>query len=343
MPKNPTILTMTLHRRACIQALLASTLPSASLGVRAQSKGAEVVNETWRDGARARNIPVKIRWPAASLSPSERPVVIFSHGLGGTVEGGAIWGEAWAAAGFAVLHLQHPGSDLDAARAVATSFADQSALRTLAGAPQLIARLADVSFALDEIERRHAVKQGHWANVRPNQVGMSGHSFGARTAMGMAGQRSPGFDDMNEPRLASFIAFSTAVPAMGDAAHAYERVTRPVMSVTDSLDGDVVGTGATPARRKGVFAALPKGVGKGPKAHLVLKDADHMTFAGQTGSAAEILPREAVTRGLQAAHHALIARITTDWWLATLTNHAPARLRLQQPAGLQTGDLWELG
>ena len=28
---------------------------------------------------------------------------MFSHGLGGTREGGAVWGEAWAAAGFVVV------------------------------------------------------------------------------------------------------------------------------------------------------------------------------------------------------------------------------------------------
>ena len=34
------------------------------------------------------------------------PVVLFSHGLGGTRDGGAVWGEAWAAADFVVVHLQ---------------------------------------------------------------------------------------------------------------------------------------------------------------------------------------------------------------------------------------------
>ena len=99
----------------------------------------------------------------------------------------------------------------------------------------------------------------------------------------------------------------------------------------------------TPERRRAVYSALPKGDGRGPKAQLVLKDADHMTFAGQTGAAAEILPREAVTRELQAAHHALVARITTDWWLATLTNDTAARERLKTPTGLQRGDVWEQG
>jgi hypothetical protein len=50
-----------------------------------------------------------------------------------------------------------------------------------------------------------------------------------------------------------------------------------------------------------------------------------------------------VTRELQSAHHALVARVTTDWWLATLSNDAPARERLQKPTGLHEGDVWERG
>ena len=286
---------------------------------------------------------VKIRWPDATGFTGPRPVVIFSHGLGGTVDGGAVWDEAWAAAGCVVLHLQHRGSDLDAVRGATTTFTDQRALRTLAGPAQLVARLRDVTFALDEIGRRHAAAQGRWAGVRPDRVGMSGHSFGAHTTLGMAGQRYPGFDSVAEPRLASFVAFSPSVPVAGDAARAFERLTRPLLSITGTLDSDVVGNGATPERRRAVFAALPQGAGKGQKAHLVLKDADHMTFGGQTGRAAEIIPREAVTRVLQAPHHALVARITTDWWLATLTDDATARERLRNPVGQQRGDVWKQG
>jgi len=305
---------------------------------RAQSASAGTgVDETWRDAARKREVPVKLRWPDAAAHPGPRPVVLFSHGLGGTREGGAIWGEAWAAAGFVVLHLQHAGSDLAAVRASATSFTDVRGLLAAATVQQLLARLRDVAFALDEITRRHTAGEERWASVRPHQVGLSGHSFGAQTTLRMAGQRFPGFDGVTEPRLASFIAFSPSLPVIGDAQRAFERMTRPLLSVTGTRDQDVLGTGATPDRRASVFAALPKG----DKAHLVLQEADHMTFAGQTGLAAEILPREQITRDLQAMHHATVAAITTDWWRATLSGDPAARERLLSPQGQRAGDLWE--
>ena len=339
MPTNPIIQPMTLPRRAYVQALLASILPGVPLYVRAQTLGAEVVNETWVDTARNREIPIKIRWPGAAALPGERPVVIFSHGLGGTVDGGAAWGEAWAAAGFVVLHLQHRGSDLDALRARTNTFVDQQALRAVATPQEFMARMLDVVFVLDELGRRHAARAGRWATARPVQVGMSGHSFGAQTTLGMAGQRFPGYRGLEEARLASFIAFSPALPLQMEARRSFEPVERPALSITGTLDGDVAGAGNTVERRIAVFGALPAG----RKAHLVLKDADHMTLAGQVGAPAEIVPRIQTTRDLQSAHHALVARITTDWWLATLTNDAAARERLKRPAGLQASDVWEQG
>jgi predicted dienelactone hydrolase len=296
-----------------------------------------VLDETWLDATRQREVPVKLRWPdAATASAGPHPVVLFSHGLGGTREGGEVWGEAWAAAGFVVLHLQHAGSDLAAVRAVTNTFTDKRALRLAASPAQLLARLRDVTFALDEIARRHAAQLERWASVRPAQVGLCGHSFGAYTTLGMAGQRYPGFGGMDEPRLAAFIAFSPSLPVAGDARKIFDRITRPLLCITGTRDADVAGTDATPERRAAVFDALPAG----NKAQLVLQDADHMTFAGQTGRAVEIVPREQVTRNLQPAHHALVASITSDWWRATLMGDAAARTRLAAPPGLGQGDLW---
>jgi predicted dienelactone hydrolase len=327
---------MNLNRRTCISALACGALPG--LHAWAQSSKPAVVDEVWLDAARQREVPVKVRWPdAAVASAGPLPVLLFSHGLGGTREGGAVWGEAWAAAGFVVVHLQHAGSDLAAVRAVANSFTDQRALRSAAGPAQLLARLRDVSFALDEIGRRHAARQERWASVRPVQLGLCGHSFGAHTTLGLAGQRYPGFEGVTESRLASFIAFSPSLPTLGNARQAFERITRPLLCLTGTLDSDVVGVGATPERRRAVFDALPPG----NKAQLVLTDADHMTFAGQTGRAVEIVPRQQLTRDLQPAHHALVANITADWWRATLLDDAAARTRLAAPQGLNPGDSWQ--
>ena len=160
-------------------------------------------------------------------------MVIFSHRLGGTTDGGAVWGAAWAAAGFAVLHVQHAGNDLAAVRTVAGSFADRRTLRSLAGPQQLMDRLRDIGFVLDEVVRRHGTGAGHWASVRPNGMGMSGHSFGAHTTMGMAGQRYPGFEGIAEPRLGGTSAAMSSSSSSG--VRASSSALAPRLSVVGSL------------------------------------------------------------------------------------------------------------
>ena len=324
-------------RRDCLQSLLAGTLCVGAALADAQSPAPGVEDDIWTDAPRKRDVPVRVRWPQSDRQNAALPVVLFSHGLGGTRDGGTVWGEAWAAAGFVVVHIQHPGSDLAAVSRTATSFSDKAGLRAAAGAAQLFARLQDVGFVLSQISLRHEAQLGRWATVRPSAVGMSGHSFGAHTTLGMAGQRYPGFEGISEQRLASFIAFSPTVPSVGDAQQAFGRLSRPVLTLTGTRDEDVLGNGATPDKRIAVFPALPPG----GKAQLVLQDADHMTFGGQIGRAAEIVPRESVTRDQQARDHALVAAITTDWWRATLFDDAAAQARLIAPVGLGPGDRWQ--
>lgn len=341
-------LTLPLTQRATRRQTVASGL-ALSLGAVfspwARAQAIAPVDEVWRDARRQRDVPVRIRWPSDALPMPAGgwPVVLFSHGLGGTRGGGEVWGQAWVAAGFVVLHLQHPGSDLDAARQVASSFSDRAALGRLGTAQQLLARLQDVVFALDELARRHSNASSgadkRWATVRPDAVGLGGHSFGAHTTLGVGGQSYPDFGGIREPRIAALIAFSPTLPATGDAGRAFAGIVRPTLCVTGTRDDDVLGTGATPDKRAAVFAALPAG----HKAQLVLKDADHMTFGGQTGRAAGILPREAITQQLQAQHHAVVASVTTDWWRAYLAGDAAATARLAQPQDLAAHDTWQTG
>jgi len=62
-----------------------------------------------RDAKRSRDIPVRVYLPTATTQPAA--VVLFSHGLGGIAAGSAYLGEHWAARGYVVVYVQHPGSD----------------------------------------------------------------------------------------------------------------------------------------------------------------------------------------------------------------------------------------
>ena len=112
-----------LNRRQTLASGLALSLGALS-SPWANAQALAPIDEVWQDNQRQRGIPVRIRWPSDALPKPAGgwPVVLFSHGLGGTRAGGEVWGQAWAAAGFVVVRLQHPGSDLDAVRQVASSF-----------------------------------------------------------------------------------------------------------------------------------------------------------------------------------------------------------------------------
>ncbi|MGL6111398.1 MAG: hypothetical protein ACRC2B_15000, partial [Rubrivivax sp.] len=90
-----------MQRRTLLLSLLASAGAHANASV-------TVGDFSWHDSARGRDLPLRMRWPAGD---GPCALVLYSHGLGGSRDGGDAWGQTWAEAGLAVLHLQHPGSD----------------------------------------------------------------------------------------------------------------------------------------------------------------------------------------------------------------------------------------
>src|SRR5437879_2469655 len=63
----------------------------------------------WKDDRRSREVPVKVYAPRSDKGPF--PVIVFSHGLGGTRDGYEYLGRHWASHGYVCVHLQHHGSD----------------------------------------------------------------------------------------------------------------------------------------------------------------------------------------------------------------------------------------
>jgi predicted dienelactone hydrolase len=317
-----------MKRRTLLAGLLASPALSAATDL------------SWTDSARSRAVPLRLRLPEGS---APCPLVLFSHGLGGSLDAGTQWGEAWAQAGIATLHLQHPGSDSAVLREGMRAF------RAAANGEQLLARCADVRFVLDELQRRAA----EFPRLQLDRLGMAGHSFGSHTTLALAGQGygRAGEQRLQEPRFKAFAAFS---PSPGDArvaepARSFGGVRRPVLCLTGSLDGDPLGaaTNHDPERRdnggwrRAVFDALPPG----DKAELWLDGADHMTFSGQALRGLRRRRQRSHAASEQAERHRrLIEAVSSAWWRAQLLDDAAARAQLAQaPAGLLSQDAWRRG
>ena len=322
---------------AAIPALAAPGWPARA------AERAAAGDETWTDAARRREIPVRLRWPAGEGACG---LVVHSHGLGGSRAGGAVWGEAWQAAGLAVLHLQHPGSD--------SGVWQQGGLRgarQAASAEQYLARIADARFVLDEIERRVAAG-GSWGRVRLDAIGFSGHSFGARLTQALAGERptrprrAARLAETAEPRLRAFIAFSPGFnerDGLDDAtlAQRFGAITRPFLAITGTDDDAALVGDASIAARRAVYRGLPAG----RKAQLVLDGADHTTFGGGTGlsGAGRLSRRSDRAAALEAQHHRVVGAISADWWRWRLLGDDAAQARLRAPPGLGPADVWEQG
>jgi predicted dienelactone hydrolase len=226
--------------------------------------------ETWNDAARGRALPVRLRWPG---TPWRVPAVVFSHGLGGTRDAMGYLGQALRDAGFACVHLQHPGSD-------ATLMADRPDRRRalLGGFNTRTARdrLLDVGFALDRLM--------HDPRIDPSRLAIAGHSFGARTTLTMLGMASPDAAGLGLPdrRLRAGVALSPNADA--DATEAtFAAIRAPVLHITGTRDGDDLRLRA-PVRR-----LLPARLTRHAHAALhVLEGANHFDFGneGLRGSAA---------------------------------------------------------
>lgn len=337
LPDDPT-------RRALLQraSLLTAALgASAWWPASAQSRSASapaasgVVEGQWRDPSRLRDIPWRLRLPEGGQPVA---LVVFSHGLGGSLDGGTEWGQAWAEAGIATLHLQHAGSD----RAIWRG--GLPAVKAAASVEQLIDRGHDVQFAVEQLLKLQKERQGPWARVRPEALGMSGHSFGAQTTLAVAGRdfQVRSAPDLSESHFKAFAAFS---PSAGHFPGGIKGITRPMLCLTGSLDGNPLGQERDGRYRREVYQMLPAGA----KAQLWLEGADHMSFGGGgergQGFAQRALgrAREGAPEKLAAHHAALIKAISTDWWRWRLLEDEDAATRLKSPKGLNADDEWLQG
>lgn len=263
-----------------------------------------VCDGVWMDSSRTREIPVRVRMPASGAA---LPVVIYSHGLGGSVDAGENWSEAWADAGIITVHVQHAGSD--------TAVLWNGGLRQAISPEQLLARIGDVQFALDQVEAGVSVAGCNLGRAAADHAGVAGHSFGAHTTLAIAGQTFAGRMAGHDPRFRAAIAFSPAPPESarpeGDAA-AFGSIAVPVMTITGTEDTVPI-TSATAEDRIRPYEAMPAG----EKYLLVFEGANHAAFSGNWRRRPGLAPDPRVVDG--------VSEVTTLFWRAYLADDAAAK------------------
>jgi predicted dienelactone hydrolase len=300
------------------RALLISFLLTGSILPGALAKGydplavdpnfhAQTLDLSVHDAARNRDIPVRIYLPADEKAA---PVVLFSHGLGGSRSGGKYLGEQWAARGYVAVFVQHPGSD-DAVWKEAAPEERMAALRKAASLENFFLRVRDIPAVLDQLEAWN--KSGPLAGrMDLTKIGMSGHSFGAVTTQAMSGETfAVSGTKLTDARIHAAVIMSPSTPVSTTAEQAFGAVKVPWLLMTGTKDIAPIGP-ADLKSRLAVYQALRGG----PKYQVVLDNAEHSAFTDRA------LPGDREPRNPN--HHGVILALSTAFWDAYLRGNKDA-------------------
>lgn len=203
-----------------------------SISQKAQSF--RLIDFDWHDVNRNRSVPVRLYIPDKDVSASKIPLIIFSHGIGGSRFGYSYLGRAWARDGFASLHLQHVGSDRKLWLS-GSPFEIVNRLHKAARESEAIARAEDLRFALDQ------ALSGELGNfLDGDRLIAAGHSYGANTTLLATGakiERHGKLLNLRDNRIRAAIIIS-APPFYGELSskQILEPIQIPSLHITATND-----------------------------------------------------------------------------------------------------------
>ena len=290
----------------------------------------EVVDElTLQAAAGRKQLSCKVFFPATG---GPCPVIVFSHGFGGTKDAFAPAARHWASHGYVVIHPTH-ADGLGSRPPAPPSSADQRpALRRQGGLleglsnPDRIAdRVADIVLVIDSLRDLGQGIPALAGRLDATRIGVGGHSFGAYTAMliggvtvDLGGEAHRSFRD---ERVRCILPISgQGTGQQGLTPESWSRLAIPMMTITGTRDRGA--GGQTVEWKKEPYRLSPPG----DKYLVVIDGANHFSFGGRLGGR---------TAGVTDAVNAL----STQFWDAHLKDSRASRecLRSGRPARESAG------
>jgi predicted dienelactone hydrolase len=186
-------------------------------------------------------------------------------------------------------------------------------------------RPRDVSFAIDQMQLLQAGDSPLAGRLDLARIGLAGHSFGAHTALVIAGQlliRPDGTTlSLADSRVKAAIAMSPQAPLRIDLADSlYAPIQMPCFHMTGTHDESPLGLTSV-ADRRVAFDHIRHG----DQYLLIFADGDHMVFADR---------RRHSHAQLDTVLHRLIQAASTAFWDAYLKHDAEAKAWLAGPGFL---------
>lgn len=309
----------------------APTVPGASAVRTEQTYDVTTRLEDWTDAARdGRVVPIKVYFPVNT--PGPRPVILFSHGLGGSREAKQYLGEFWASHGYVCVHMQHKGSDESIWRDVPPRDRVRALKRAIKVPANSINRPLDVTFVIDQLEKLNRDPDSPWHNrLDLEHIGLAGHSYGAFTTVAIAGQvfsdkRGREFD-VRDPRVDAVIAMSPQAPK--DPAQydlSFAKIKIPVFYMTGTKDTSMIQPDVTADDRRVAYDHTPGPAEGGPDVYLVtFTDGDHMIFSDKSTRLSRVRPG----RTDNAVFHPFIKDASLAFWNAYLMGDEQAKAWLR--------------
>ena len=234
---------------------------------------------TLTDETRNRQIPLRIYYPEAPGLVC--PILVVSHGLGGSKNTGNWVGQFMATHGYISVFMTHYGSD--------TSLLDLSAglqenikrlQLSLINPENIINRPLDVTKVIDALDQIQKNTPALTGRMDLKNIGVTGHSFGAFTTLAVDGayaEQSRKFygKTFSDPRPRAFLAMSPqSVRPNVDPKPTFAEITRPTMIMTGSEDVDPIMPDRTAESRMDPYKYMPAG----DKYALWIEGAHHFTF-----------------------------------------------------------------
>jgi predicted dienelactone hydrolase len=279
----------------------------------------EVSDLVLHDAKRSKDLHVRIFYPNDA---GPYPVIVFSHGAGGSQDCCEALTRHWATYGYVTIQPTHDDSALQRRNSGEENIRFMQAVRDALNKPALWeSRPQDISFVLDSLSVLEHRVPGLVGNIDKDRIGVGGHSMGSYTVEAIAGAivDLPGHLGSNfaDPRVKAVLALSPQGPGQfGLNDHSFDRISLPYLGMTGSLDS--LGPKASPAWHKIPFERSQPG----DKYHLFIEGANHSSFiTARTPSPTLPAQGEAI---LGYTNSAALA-----FWDACLKNEAHARQYLQ--------------